>query len=93
MPEKKVIDWYCINHSCGAVLGTVLGSELVVSKDSTVESVQTRGPNLVVKCGSCGTQKVWYTSDPIVRSIYQLVDATVSIMAARMMKEIGEKSH
>lgn len=92
MAEKKIIEWYCINHSCGEVIGNVLGSELLVNKQHNVESVQSRGPNLVVKCGNCGTQKVWYTSDPIVRSIYQLVDATVSIMANRMLKEIGEKS-
>ena len=93
MVEKRVVEWYCINHSCGAVLGNVLGSELVLGNDIKGKDVQTRGPNLVIKCPQCSTPKVWYTSDPIVRSLYQLIDATVSVMAHRMMKEVGEKTH
>ena len=89
--NKRVVDWYCVN--CNTVLGEVLGGEFQPSKNLTGELIQTRGPNLVVTCPDCGAQKVWYTADPIVRAMYQLVDAIVSTSATRMVHAVGRKLH
>jgi len=83
-------EWYCIG--CDQVLGLVLGSELTLAEGIGGEFVQTRGPNLVIKCPSCGSKKVWYTADPIVRAMYQLVDAISSVAASRMVHTISEET-
>jgi hypothetical protein len=91
MIEKRDTRWFCINPDCGAVLGKVIGSELYVSED--IKDVRTRGVNLVIACSNCGTKKVWYTSDPIVKAIYQLIDAMSSAAASRMIKQVGKDLH
>lgn len=89
MSERRVNNWYCIN--CSFVLGEVIGSEFHVSKDVSGEFIQTRGPNLKIKCPECGAIKIWYTSDPIVRAIYQLVDAIVSVAASQMVTKVARE--
>ncbi len=79
-------EWLCIN--CGEVLGHVLGGELRPSVNG--EQCVTRGPNLVITCPSCGSVKTFYTADPIVRAIYQLVDAISSELARRVLRQLSE---
>jgi hypothetical protein len=87
--EGRDTRWFCINQSCGFVLGRVLGSELEVSEEVT--NLQTRGVNLAIKCPSCDTVKVWYTADPIVRAIYQLIDTVTTVSAERMVKKVSRE--
>jgi len=82
-------EWYCIG--CDKVLGFVLGSELVLAEDIGGKLVQTRGPNLVIKCPTCESKKVWYTADPVVRAIYQLVEAISSVAAKRMVTAVADE--
>jgi ribosomal protein S27E len=83
------VEWLCVE--CGFTLGKVLGGELHPSVPG--EQMRTNGPNLVVTCPECKRVKVWYTADPIVRSVYQLTDAIASTAARAMVNEIGKKMH
>ncbi len=91
MVEKRITQWYCV--SCNHVLGEVLGGEFKGAKDVPGDLIQTRGPNLVVTCPQCGGTKVWYTSDPITRALYQLVDAITTVSANRMVNVVGKRLH
>lgn len=82
MGEAKKIAWTCI--SCSAELGEVVAGELVVLVPA--KNARTRGVNLVLTCPKCGAEKVWYSSDPIVRAVYQLVDAITGVAARRMVE-------
>ena len=75
-------NWYCVNESCGAVLGVVSGNELEVAPAAVTE-VLSKGPNIEVTC-KCGTKKVWYTSEPVVRAMYQLVDSMANMLVRRL---------
>ncbi len=81
-------EWQCIN--CGIVLGEVAGGELTLSNTVPSKNIRTRGPNLVVVCPECGAVKTWYTADPIVRAMYQLVDALASALAKRVLSQLSE---
>lgn len=85
--EKPKTDWLCI--SCGTLLGNVLGGEF----HPTVPKIRTSGPNLHVTCPNCGSSKVWYTSDPVVRAVYQLVNSLADVAAQAMVKQIGKAIH
>ena len=82
-------EWLCIQ--CGRVLGKVLGGELYPAVDVT--SVHTSGPNLAITCPDCGFIKTWYTSDPLVRAIYQLVDAISTTAARSMVQSMSQAVH
>jgi len=82
-------DWVCI--SCGKRLGGVFGGEFY--PDVPPDKLRTSGPNLTVTCPACGAIKVWYTADPVVRAVYQLVDAISSVAARSMVGEIGRAVH
>lgn len=82
--------WYCVNRdACDFVLGEVVGGELHLGKDSTA---MTRGPNLVVTCPNCGTHKVWYTSDPLLRANYQMLDTMATMLSQRVLKNISRET-
>lgn len=80
--------WQCI--SCGETLGHIMGGELQPAVHG--EYLMTRGPNLAVRCPKCNTIKTFYTSDPVVRAVYQLVDAISTQMAKRMINQISEST-
>lgn len=82
-------EWVCV--SCGHSLGVVLGGEYHPSVEG--QYIRTYGPNLSVVCPSCGATKVWYTSDPVVRAIYQLVNSLSSVAAQSMITQIGKAIH
>lgn len=77
--------WYCVNPDCGEPLGDVFGGELRISENIKGALVETRGPNVVIKCPKCGTAKVWYTSDRLYRALSQLIDAIAEQGAKRML--------
>lgn len=81
-------DWLCVK--CGEVLGTIVGGELHPAPGCPT---RTAGPNLIVQCPACNASKVFYTSDPVVRAVYQLVDAVATVAAKSMMAEIGRAVH
>lgn len=83
--RKGTSDWQCIN--CGSILGTVLGGEFHPSVAG--KQLRTSGPNLVVTCPECGSVKTFYTADPVVRALYQLINAVSAEAAAATMREIG----
>lgn len=83
--------WYCPDKSCGNILGEVLGSELSLKGDYDIKDVRTQGPNLVIICAQCGRKKVWYTSDPVVRAMYQLVDSISSQLARRTVSSLADE--
>lgn len=89
-PVRKSTEWYCV--SCSFVLGHVIGGEF---HPDTVhgENVRTSGPNLVVTCPECGATKVFYSADPVVRAVYQLVDAISTVAARSMIKSMGAAVH
>ncbi len=76
--------WVCIQ--CGEELGQVLGNEIRPSIDG--KYLLTRGANLVFTCPKCGATKVFYTADPVVKAIYQLVDAIAGLMVERVLREV-----
>jgi hypothetical protein len=82
--------WRCINEACGQSLGEVVGGEFVPAEGVGGSLLQTRGPNLVVKCPNCGTVKIWYTADPISRALHQLLDASIDLVARRAVQKIRE---
>lgn len=92
MPKGRVSDWKCVNDQCNRTLGQVLGGEFHPSEDFSADQLQTRGPNLVVKCPDCDTLKIWYTADPITRAMYQLVDAIATVGARKMVRVMGEET-
>lgn len=87
MSEKTYRDtsWYCTDRDCGEVLGTVIGRELMLN--GNIKAI-TDGPNLIVTCPKCGRNKVYYNSDPLVRAVFQLIDALVSAFASRAVKQM-----
>ncbi len=82
-------DWLCIG--CGDRLGSVFGGELY--PDVPVGKLRTSGPNLVVTCPHCGSVKTWYTADPVVRAVYQLVNAISEVAARSMIEQMGRAVH
>ena len=89
MNETKKPDWVCVE--CGEVLGHIIGGEL----QPVIEGryCRTRGPHLVVTCPKCSATKTFYTSDTIVRAVYQLIDAIASVLAQRVLTQIGQQSN
>ncbi len=91
MPEPKKEErpaWVCIE--CGTVLGHIIGGELQPCVPG--ENCMTRGPHLLVTCPDCGKSKTFYTSDAIVRAVYQLIDAISAVMADRVLKSIANQT-
>ena len=88
MSELNSSNWVCI--SCGEVLGHVLGGELHPAVPG--DCLRTAGPNLAVRCPKCGGTKTFYTSDPIVRAIYQLIDASATVLAKRAIMQISDRT-
>ena len=82
-------DWLCIE--CGVSLGKILGGEYHPSIHG--KYLRTKGPNLVVECPDCGRIKTFYTAYPVVRAMYQLVDAISSVAAKAMIEQIGKMMH
>ena len=82
-------DWTCIQ--CGYRLGGVFGGEIYPGVDG--KHLRTSGPNLTFTCPECGQVKTWYTSDPVVRAVYQLVNAVSSVAAAAMIEQVGRSVH
>lgn len=89
MSKPVKSEWVCIN--CGDVLGHVLGGELYPSVSG--EFLHTKGPNLDVTCPKCKARKVFYTSDPVVRAIYQLVGVLSDVSAKAMIEQLGKYIH
>ena len=83
------IEWLCIQ--CGEHLGDVAGGELTPSEKIPQKNLRTRGPNLVVVCPNCGSTKTWYTADPVVRALNQLVDAVATSLARRVIHLVSEQ--
>lgn len=83
---RKSTEWYCVG--CSFVLGHVIGGEF---HPDTVHGsqIRTSGPNLVVTCPECGTAKVFYSADPVVRAVYQLLDAITTSAARSMIRSMG----
>lgn len=89
MDERPKSEWFCVN--CGRSLGKVHGGEFYPTVESS--NIRTSGPNLTVTCPDCKTIKVWYTSDAVVRAVYQLVNALSDVAAQAMVKQIGKAIH
>jgi enamine deaminase RidA (YjgF/YER057c/UK114 family) len=52
--------WNC--HACGAELGKIVDTNLVITSvgdDSHIQRISTNGANIVFHC-NCGTLKTWY---------------------------------
>lgn len=79
-------EWQCVQ--CGYVLGHVLGGEFYPCVPG--EQMHTSGPNLAVKCPNCNFIKTFYTADPVVRALYQLVNAVSSVAARSMVEQLGK---
>lgn len=82
-------DWRCVNPECGRVLGSVIGGEF--HPDVHGKYLRTSGPNLTVICPDCGSVKVFYTSDPMYRAMYQLLHAISDEAAKSMIDAMGKE--
>lgn len=78
--------WVCIN--CGNVLGDLHGQELA-PKDNV--SLKTQGANLVVTCPECGTRKIWFPADAVVRVMKQLIDVIASETARAAVRAVSQE--
>lgn len=83
---KNQSEWGCVR--CGHVLGNIFGGEFYPSIEG--KFLRTNGPNLVATCPSCSQSKTFYTSDPVVRSLFQLIDAISAEAAKAMIREMGK---
>ena len=83
------INWYC--PDCGTVLGRVIGGELQGIEGIPSTAYETRGANLKVTCPNCQRAKVWYTSDTVVRAIFQLISSISSEVAFQAIKQMAAK--
>jgi len=75
--------WLCVNNDCNHALGFVSGGEFTPADDVMPSDISTRGSNLILKCPECGTIKTWYTSDPLVRTMNQLIEVMADSVAKR----------
>lgn len=80
--------WMCVNNECNHILGFVNGGEFTPSDDIIPSDISTKGSNLIIKCPKCGTVKTWYTSDPMVRTLNQLIEVMADQMAKRAIHSI-----
>jgi len=78
--------WVCI--SCGVPLGDLIGQELAPREGV---KIQTQGANLVVTCPECGTRKLWFPADQIVRVLKQLIDVIASETAKAAVRSVGKE--
>ena len=76
--------WVCI--SCGKDLGTLIGQELHPLEGVTL---WTQGANLVVTCPKCGSRKIWYPADPLLRVLKQFIDVIASETAKSAVRAVG----
>ena len=83
--EERDNSWYC--PECNHVLGEVVGGEFKGIDQIPASAYETRGANLKVTCPECGRVKIWYTSDTIVRAVYQLVNAVAGESAKIFVRE------
>lgn len=89
MVKSAKNSWLCI--ACGYTLGEVMGGEFYPAIEG--KYLRTHGPNLDATCPQCGAKKVFYTSDPVVRSIYQLVNVLSDVAARSMIEQLGRYLH
>lgn len=90
MAEKvSKSEWQCVK--CGEVLGNIFGGELYPLVPG--KNLRTSGPNLEVTCPNCGALKTFYTSDAVVRAMYQLVNAIADVAAKAMVEQVGRAIH
>jgi len=82
---RKSTEWLCIQ--CGRSLGNIFGGEYYPSIPG--ENLRTSGPNLVATCPDCKTMKTFYTADPVVRAVYQLVNAISEVAAKSMVEQVS----
>jgi hypothetical protein len=57
------------------------------------KNIRTSGPNVVLTCPNCSQLKTWYTSDQVVRAVYQLVNAISDVAAKAMVEQISHAMH
>lgn len=81
--------WVCVK--CSTPLGSVFGGEFIPSEVPS-KNIRTSGPNLMVTCPNCGAQKTWYTADPTVRAVYQLIEVISSAIVSRAVRQASEKT-
>jgi hypothetical protein len=67
--ERKPKPWTC--PSCSHPIGQVMFGQLFMSGDMTVN---TDGPNLVIKCPNCGGRKIWFASDRLSQLISEIAE-------------------
>lgn len=78
--------WVCI--SCGHVLGDLYGQELAPRGDV---QLKTQGSNLVITCPECGTRKIWFPADAVVRVMKQLIDVIASETARAAVRAVQQE--
>ena len=78
--------WVCI--ACGYSLGNLIGQELAPVQGV---DVRTQGANLVLTCPECGTRKIWFPADPLLRVLKQLIDVVASETAKSAVRSVGSE--
>lgn len=74
--EVKTKIWYC--PSCKEQIGSVVFGQLYLNGTMTVN---TDGPNLIVKCPHCEARKIWYAQDRLNILANELADVLIRRMA------------
>jgi DNA-directed RNA polymerase subunit RPC12/RpoP len=78
--------WVCI--TCGGTLGILIGQELLPVDGA---KIRTQGANLVITCPHCGSRKIWYPADPLLRVLKQLIDVIATETAKAAIKAVSNE--
>lgn len=85
---NKTNAWFCVE--CSHELGYVNGRELSPADTVPHANISTRGSDLVIVCPNCGKTKIWYSADPLMRALNQLIDAITTALVSRLVPMLSE---
>ena len=89
MDETK--KWYCTNRKCGGVIGYIVAGELHVADTVDPSAIRSQGNSLILHCPKCGTEKVWFSSSPLVRSLEQFLETMSYIISKRAVNTVHKE--
>ena len=88
---KEVRSWYCTDRKCGGVIGYIVAGELHVADTVDPSAIRSQGNSLILHCPKCGTEKVWFSSSPLVRSLEQFLETMSSIISKRAVNTVHKE--
>ena len=89
MEETK--HWYCTDRKCGGVIGHIIAGELHIADTVDPSTIRTQGNSLILQCPRCSSDKVWFSSSPLVRSLEQFLDTMSYIISKRAVNTVHKE--